>query len=180
MLQCSVWEACYRKAVRKLASSTETLSIWRRLTEVSGLQALAHNWGADVCRVGCFRAVSVQLAPTSSRPGSLRGPWWAHGYSPKRPSDWVLSVSHGCLVCPQEWSGILTWWRPWSCRTWCFARFRRFMEQRPGRSHVVLTPGKITRCALVINPVCTCVFSPLALPSPWPTLSLHGTPFSYK
>lgn len=46
MPQCSVWAVCYRRAVRKSASSTGNWSTWRRSTEVSRSQAPALSWGA--------------------------------------------------------------------------------------------------------------------------------------
>lgn len=63
-----------------------------------------------------------------------------------RVPTWLYPI---CLswvfVCPQEWSGIQTWWRPWSCRTWCYAHCRPYMVQRHGRNHGELMPGKIIK-----------------------------------
>lgn len=45
-------------------------------------------------------------------------------------------------LCAQEWSGTLTWWRPWAARDPVLCALQTiYGERRPGRSRVAPMPG---------------------------------------
>lgn len=139
---CSVpWGKCI---ARRLWKNQQI--IWR----LEASKDVWQRWVSSILRGHCFlwgRLVSVPFTITLFHAccPAVSSPQLSVA-SKSRVSTWLDAI---CLswvfVYPQEWSGTQTWWRPWSCRTWCYAHFRPYIVQRHGRSHGELMPEKIIK-----------------------------------